>query len=138
MNVIQFGFDIREKRMYLPYLYEKNSVCYTGTHDNSTIMGYYKQGRRKEVNLCKKYFNVKGNFAETVIRGGMATNSDLFIAPLQDYLGLDNKARINLPGSVNINWFWRMRKGVCDNKLATRIRKLTVLYGRTKQWKKYV
>ena len=49
MNVLQFGFDSKEKRSYIPYTYEKNSVCYTGTHDNSTLMGFYKKGKRAEV-----------------------------------------------------------------------------------------
>ena len=62
----------------------------------------------------------------------METNSVLFIAQMQDYLGLDNKARINIPGTVNINWFWRMKKDALNNKLAIKIGKLTKLYGRGK------
>ena len=130
MNVLVFGFDSREKRSYIPHSYKENSVCYTGTHDNQTLMGFYKKGKRREVNKCIKYFNIKGNFAEAVIRGGMETNSVLFIAQMQDYLGLDDKARINVPGTVNCNWFWRMKKGAYDKVLAKKIRNLTTLYGR--------
>ena len=132
MRVLQFGFDAKEDAKYIPYNYEEDSVCYTGTHDNSTLMGYYKTGKRKDVRACIKYFNIKGKFSDAVIRGGMETNSYLFIAQLQDYLGLDNKARINVPGTVNINWFWRMKKDACSNELATKIRRLTKQYGRCK------
>ena len=132
MNVLVFGFDSREKRSYIPHSYEKNSVCYTGTHDNSTLMGFYKKGKRTEVKKCIKYFNIKGKFAEAVIRGGMETNSQLFIAQMQDYLNLDNSARINTPGTIGGNWVWRMKKGAYDNTLAKKISSLSVLYGRAK------
>lgn len=132
MKVLQFGFDSRDTSDHIPFRYERNKVCYTGTHDNSTLKGYLKNAYYKDVNVCKKYFDIKDErkFSLALIRGGMATNCVLFIAQMQDYLDLDDKARINRPGSVGENWKWRMKKNAYNNKLAVKIYKLTKLYGR--------
>ena len=132
MKVLQFGFDSRDTSDHIPFRYEKNKVCYTGTHDNSTLKGYLKNAYYKDVNVCKKYFNIKDDrkFSDALIRGGMSTNCILFIAQMQDYLNLDDKARINRPGSVGENWKWRMKKNAYNNQLALKINELTKLYGR--------
>ena len=132
MKVLQFGFDSRDTSDHIPYLYEENKVCYTGTHDNSTLKGYLTHAYYKDVKICKQYYGVTNDskFADTLIRGGMETNAILFIAQMQDYLNLDDRARINTPGTVGLNWRWRMKKNAYDNKLALKIYKLTKLYGR--------
>lgn len=131
MKVMQYGFSTEELE-YVPYNYEENTVCYVGTHDNSTAMGFFEYGKKSHIRRCKEYFNIKNSdrFNEILIKGGMESKSVLFIAQMQDYLGLDNTARINCPGIVGGNWLWRMKKGAYDNKLANKINKLTILYGR--------
>ena len=37
MKVLQFAFDTDEENDYLLHNFTKNSVAYTGTHDNETI-----------------------------------------------------------------------------------------------------
>ena len=66
-----------------------------------------------------------------MIRGGMSSVSDLFVAQMQDYLGLGGEARMNFPGTLsNKNWTWRAEDGMITDKLADKIREMTALYGR--------
>ena len=65
-----------------------------------------------------------------MIRAGMGSVADLFIAQMQDYLGLGGTARINTPGTTENNWLWRMQKGAADKKLAKKIAALTAMYER--------
>ena len=53
----------------------------------------------------------------------------LCIIQLQDYLGLDAECRTNTPGTININWKWKMTEELND-ELAKRIKYLTVKYNR--------
>ena len=67
---------------------------------------------------------------EKMVRAALASVADTCIIPLQDYLGLDNSARINKPSTNGGNWQWRAKEDVFTKELAARIRRLTVLYGR--------
>ena len=58
MKVLEFAFDSREKSDYLPYTYEKNSVVYTGTHDNETIAGWYAGLDKSDLKMCTDYMNI--------------------------------------------------------------------------------
>ena len=81
---------------------------------------------------AKDYLRLNKNegYVKGFIRGGMSSVADLFIAQMQDHLGLGSKARINTPGTSEGNWRWRMKEGAADEKLAADIRKMTELYGR--------
>ena len=134
MKILQFAFDSREESDYLPHNYTQNSVVYTGTHDNDTVLGWYEtlQGADKE--LCDNYLNLAGRDKEKLhwefIRAALASVSYMAIIPMQDYLGLKSSARINIPSTLGINWKWRMRNGEFTNELAGEIRNMTKLYGR--------
>ena len=67
----------------------------------------------------------------SVIRGGMSSVAELFVAQMQDYLGLGEGHRMNTPGTQSGNWQWRLLPGELTPELAERIRRMTVLYGRT-------
>ncbi len=58
MKVLQFAFDSREESDYLPHNYDKNCVVYTGTHDNSTIVGWCLSADKEDVNYAKKIFKI--------------------------------------------------------------------------------
>ena len=66
----------------------------------------------------------------TFIRHTLATVADTAIIPMQDYLGLGSKARINTPSVLGGNWQWRMKKEQLSDKLADRIYEITELYER--------
>ncbi|MBR1743353.1 MAG: 4-alpha-glucanotransferase [Lachnospiraceae bacterium] len=140
MKVLQFAFDSRTAteggiNEYLPHFYDKNSVVYTGTHDNETIMGYLQGMNPEDKGFLRAYFGVSEHcsdkkLAQMLLRLALASVSDYCIIPMVDYLFLDNSARTNEPATTGDNWNFRMKQGMFDRKLAKNIRKLTKLYGR--------
>lgn len=134
MKVLQFSFDSRDSNGSEPYNFPENSICYVGTHDNSTAKGFEIAADKKDVDYCKDYLNHSDNdeINWTLIKGGMESKSIVFICQIQDYLGLDDKGRINVPGTLNNNWKWRMNKNAINNSLIKKIVKYTKMYGRSK------
>lgn len=137
MKVIQFAFDTREESDYLPHNYDKHTVVYTGTHDNDTILGWMKSAPRSSVNFAKKYLQLskEEGYHWGMMRGAWASVSDLAIVPMQDILGLDNRARMNIPSTLGCNWKWRAKAGVLTPELAKKIKKYMKLYGRERSKK---
>ena len=134
MKVLEFAFDSREKSDYLPYTYEKNSVVYTGTHDNETIAGWYAGLDKSDLKMCTDYMNIDRipgkEYHWDFIRLAMLSVSDLCVIPIQDYLGLDNRARINHPSTLGTNWRWRLAKGQLSASLLKEIREIARISGR--------
>lgn len=132
MKILQFAFDSREESDYLPHNYTANSVVYTGTHDNDTVLGWLDSLNRHDRAFAKRYLNINKNkdIQWELIRAAMASVSDTCIIPMQDYLGLGSEARINIPSTLGLNWKWRMLPGAFNEELALRMRKMTKLYGR--------
>lgn len=134
MKVLQFAFDSREESDYLPHNYTKNCVVYTGTHDNDTTEGWFTALSAKDRRFCRNYLDIKGRgqgkIHTALIRTALASVADTAIIPMQDYLGLDSRARINTPSTLGNNWKWRMKADAFTGELAEEIRKMTKLYGR--------
>ncbi|MBQ9387824.1 MAG: 4-alpha-glucanotransferase [Lachnospiraceae bacterium] len=136
MKVLEFAFDSREPSNYLPHFYNNNCICYTGTHDNETLIQWKTSADKADVSLAKKYLNLtdKEGFAFGIIRGGMSSVADLFIAQMQDYLGLGAEGRMNKPGEPQGWWRWRLKKEQIKGKdaraLAGKIKEMTLMYGR--------
>ena len=132
MKVLEFAFDPHEPSDYLPYKYPHNCVCYAGTHDNSTLKGWEKNAEDTTLAFAREYLGAgkEEDLCEAIIRGGMASVSDLFVAQMQDYLGLDDSARMNTPGLPSGNWCWRMASDAASPALAKKIGRLSKLYGR--------
>ena len=132
MKILQFAFDSREESDYLPHNYTANSVVYTGTHDNDTVLGWLDSLNRHDKTFAKRYLAIRSrkDIQWEFIRAAMASVSDTCIIPMQDYLGLGAEARINIPSTLGLNWKWRMLSGAFDEELAHRIRRMTKLYGR--------
>lgn len=133
MKVLEFAFDSREPSNYLPHTYDKNAVCYVGTHDNATLKEWFKTADKDDIKLAKKYLGLNSaegyNFG--VIRGGMSSVADLFMTQMQDYLNLGAEARMNTPGTSEGNWRWRMKKDAIQDKMTERIAYMTKIYGRS-------
>ena len=135
MKILQFAFDSREDSDYLPYRYEKNSVVYTGTHDNATTYSWWEEVSPQDQSVAMRYMNLsrfssKKKRTWAMICLAMASVSDLCIIPMQDYLTLSNQARINTPSTLGGNWQWRMRKNAFSDALCEKIKRMTRLYGR--------
>jgi len=108
------------------------SVCYTGTHDNDTTVGWFAQ--LDEETQAAVLGHVGGTGAEIhwdFISTAWRSASNLAIAPLQDVLGLGGEARLNLPGRPSGNWHWRFREDELSDSVRRRLRQLTHAAGRS-------
>ena len=139
MKVFQFGFDSRDQAgaaLYRPEVYPENSVAYTGTHDNETMKGWFHSilpEEKKALLDCLGLTDPSENeLLNACLECLMATRSRLVIIPMQDYLGLGNRARLNRPSTIGENWSWRMKAHAFDEETAGRIRDLTSRHGRLK------
>lgn len=133
MKVLQFAFDSREPSNYLPHLYDTNCVCYTGTHDNTTLCQWVSEIKTGDKAYAMEYLGVKdeADIPDAVIRAGMGSVADLFVTQMQDWLHLGAEGRMNTPGILGHgNWCWRIKPDLLTDTLAERIRRMTVLYGR--------
>ena len=133
MKVLQFAFDSREESDYLPHLYPVDSVCYTGTHDNVTLLQWLEEAAPEDVAYARDYLglNREEGYVWGMIRGAMSSVSQLCVVQMQDYLELGKPARMNFPGTLSgANWTWRALEGFDSETLAKRVRKVTKLYGR--------
>ena len=127
MKVLQFSFGSGLKDPGLPANVKKNCAYYTGTHDNDTALGWWKSASAQERKLAAKVLGVKkaGQAAQAMVEAVLMSRARMAVIPMQDYLGLDGGARMNLPGSVGgSNWRWRMAPGAADGALAQRIAQL--------------
>ena len=134
MKVLEFGFDSDNTNGYLPHNFKTtNSICYTGTHDNETILGWIKSCDENTRSYCKDYLGVtKDEFVPwAMVRLCWSSVCDTAIAQMQDILCLDDKARMNTPSTVGANWKWRLESfDKLDDTLAERLAKITAVYGR--------
>ena len=134
MKVLEFGFDSDNTNGYLPHNFKTtNSICYTGTHDNETILGWIKSCDEKTRSYCKDYLGVtKDEFVPwAMVRLCWSSVCDTAIAQMQDILCLDDKARMNTPSTVGTNWKWRLESfDKLDDTLTERLAKITAVYGR--------
>ena len=133
MKVLQFAFDSREEGDYSPHSYPVNSVCYTGTHDNLTMVQWFAEAAEEDRAAAKAYLglNEEEGLVKGMIRGCMSSASRLCVVLMQDYLELDGSARMNFPGTLSgNNWTWRAKPGFITPELTQRIRETTRRYGR--------
>jgi 4-alpha-glucanotransferase len=125
MRVLQFAFGDAGAHIYLPHRYERNTVVYTGTHDNDTTLGWWgscaEHERRAALALLGEAADGV-NWAMT--RLAQSSTANLAIVPLQDVLSLSSEARMNIPSIGNGNWSWRFPPGALRPELAQKLAKL--------------
>jgi 4-alpha-glucanotransferase len=125
MCVLQFAFDSGPRNPFLPHNHRRNSVVYTGTHDNDTTIGWYQGLGRRVQDKVRVYTNTDGHdIAWDLIRMAWGSVGNTAIAPLQDLLMLDGSGRMNQPGRPDGNWRWRVRP---DQPVTQRLEGLAVL-----------
>ena len=133
MKVLEFAFDPREPSNYLPHCYERNCICYSGTHDNETLVQWLENTSDDVVAYVMEYLGLhdRSECVWGILRAGMASVADTFIAQMQDYLQLGAETRMNVPGTVSTdNWSWRVRPELLTAELAEKLRRMTKLYAR--------
>ncbi len=131
MKVLEFAFDGDSNNIYLPHTYHKNTVCYTGTHDNMPLKQWLAESPDRTVAFASRYMGNPENPVWGMIRLCLSSVADLAIIQMQDYLELGGESRMNFPGTRNgSNWCWRAKSGFCRETLAEKIKTLTCTYGR--------
>ncbi|MES9970541.1 MAG: 4-alpha-glucanotransferase [Candidatus Thiodiazotropha sp.] len=131
MKILQFAFSGEADNPYLPFHHTRDSVVYTGTHDNDTTLGWYRgldDGTREFVD------DYLGKPREAMpwpmIRAALASRANLAILPFQDVLGLDSAHRMNTPGTTEGNWDWRFEWEQIKHATDKRLLRFVKMYGR--------
>lgn len=131
MQILQFAFDSREPADYQLHRFPRDTVVYTGTHDNNTLIGWYETlceaDREKSIVYLNNRRTPPGEVPWDFITRAMTSVANTCIVPMSDYLCLDGSARINTPAVPEGNWQWRMSEGAFDEGLVERIRALTLV-----------
>lgn len=136
MRILQFAFGGDPTFRFLPHHYDKHTVVYTGTHDNDTTAGWFATLPDKDKKFLLDYSpHVKADPAAEMMRLAWASAADLAIVPLQDVLGLDNTARMNVPGVADGNWSWRVVASQMPRRTFDRLGEWTWLYDRKQKSK---
>ena len=137
MKVLQFAFDkddIGGANDYLPHNYNNNCVVYTGTHDNETINGWFMGLSKAEKEYVRDYLGDHDTankwMYKKLIATAMGSAANMCVIPVQDWMGLDNTTRMNVPGTVDSNWSWRLLPGQITDELAAEMLIITKRYGR--------
>jgi 4-alpha-glucanotransferase len=131
MRILQFAFGGAVEHRFLPHNYERNTVVYTGTHDNDTTLGWFRALADHEARFLRRYVpHVDQEPVWSLIRLAWSSVADYALAPLQDVLGLGTEARMNFPGRPAGNWSWRFRADMLSGHVLDRLGDLTDLYGR--------
>jgi 4-alpha-glucanotransferase len=142
MRILQFGFDQEHDNYHRPEAYPTNSAAYTGTHDNSTIISWYRARQ-----VAKALEEGKTDILDRYLDDATAEDRDRWIhwqliamvlgsashtaiIPMQDILGLDDSARMNVPGLADNNWRWRVLPSQITDSLAAELRIVTEHTGR--------
>jgi 4-alpha-glucanotransferase len=126
MKVLQFGFGDPEAHIYLPHRYERNSVVYTGTHDNDTTLGWFNSLHGEERRAVEAYAGSDpAGMHWALIRLVITSPAQLALIPMQDVLGLGSEARMNTPSSSDGNWTWRYPPGALRPEYAERLATLS-------------
>ncbi len=142
MRILQFAFGSDDHHHHEPHCHPKRCVVYTGTHDSPTTVGWFRnlgsgrggRGSARDAARRRRILQYLGSDGRQIhwdlIRSAMASTANLAIFPVQDILGLDDRARMNRPGISSGNWEWRLRPGELTGPLARRLGELSVHYGR--------
>jgi 4-alpha-glucanotransferase len=134
MRVLQFGFSDRAAHLHLPHRFVPNTVVYTGTHDNNTTLGWWREDatdiERENVETYLQPIRHEGEIVWALMRAAARSVADLCIFPLQDVLHLGGEARMNTPAASTGNWAWRFEEGALHPDFAAQLAELTEMTDR--------
>lgn len=131
MKILHFAFDGNPDNFYLPHNHDKNSVVYTGTHDNDTTLGWFDSLSDHDRQYIYEYLG-SSTVPMPYLMMGVALSSvaNLAIIPMQDILCLGSEDRMNIPGTIEGNWTWRFSWGQLSGEKARRLAHLVKMFGR--------
>ena len=111
MRILQFGFGDRGGHIYLPHKYVANTVAYTGTHDNNTTLGWWRDGATPDEKMAVECYlgaiTTDTDVVDAMVRTAARSVANICIFPMQDILGLGSEGRMNTPAAGDGNWTWR-------------------------------
>lgn len=135
MKVLQFAFTPGADSTHLPHNAGRDSVMYTGTHDNDTILGWWGSLDAATRRFASEYLGgvIDGTVVtDRLMRAAMSSVSDLCVIPMQDILGPNTGSRMNIPGTPEGNWRWRMPDGAFTAEIQEKMKRMAEIYGRRK------
>jgi 4-alpha-glucanotransferase len=132
MKLLIFAFEGGEENPHLPSHYTGNELVYGGTHDNETLTGFAEGLSTIQQELVRDYLEIDENddITQAIIRTAYASEANVAVFQIQDYLGLGNEARMNTPSTLGGNWMWRLTEGQLTAELAVKMKRLAKRYGR--------
>ncbi|MGV3762785.1 malto-oligosyltrehalose synthase [Parapedobacter sp.] len=136
MKVLQFAFgDDTASNLHDPHHHGVNDIVFTGTHDNNTVAGWYRDELSASSKARLKAYTGGGTLtprraAMVLIRIAYASRAKLAIIPLQDALGLGTEARMNIPANAAGNWRWRLDPAQLTVRLQRQLSTWVQRYGR--------
>ena len=131
MKVLQFAFENPNENNFLPHNHIRNCICYTGTHDNDTTLGWYKNCFEASRDKLRRYFSTDASdICWVMIRACFGSVANMAIVPMQDILELDSWARLNKPGVGQGNWSWRYKQEALTGHLEKRLYETAKMFGR--------
>jgi 4-alpha-glucanotransferase len=142
MRILQFAFGTESTtEHHMPHRFVNHCIVYTGTHDNDTTVGWFTsqdvntvqsaEDIEAERKFALRYLGTDGSEIHwEMIRLALASVADTAIVPLQDVLGLNGKARMNVPGRAEGNWAWRFRAEQLDAQARHRLADMTAVFSR--------
>ncbi|MDD6429415.1 MAG: 4-alpha-glucanotransferase, partial [Lachnospiraceae bacterium] len=137
MKILEFAFDGNRNNEYLPHMYDRNCVVYSGTHDNETLVGYFKSLSPMGYQYLLDYTGSSDQkeLITNILRMAYMSVADTVVIQMQDILEKDNSARMNLPSTIGTNWRWRMKAGEFTQDKIRKLRKLSDTYARNENRK---
>lgn len=117
MGVMQFAFITDDDTPHLPHNYTRQTVGYTGTHDNNTLLGWLWESSEQSRRYAMDYCGFHGDWGEggpqshairSVIRTLWRSGAVLTIVPVQDLCGFGSDTCMNHPGTAEGNWCFRI------------------------------
>lgn len=132
MRILQFAFGGPSSHPFLPHNHVPHSVVYTGTHDNDTIVGWWRSSPQVHDHARRYLGRPIDNVAYEMLRATLGSVADTAIVPMQDLLGLGSEARMNTPGVAAGNWGWRVQSEALTGQGAENIKQLALLFDRVR------
>ena len=133
MRVLQFGFAGRGAHIHLPHKYVTNMVVYTGTHDNNTTLGWWREAGELDRSSLLTYLGPlphENDVVWAMIRAAERSVAAICLLPIQDLLHLGSEGRMNTPSVPQDNWTWRMRPDALHPDIAIQLRHITEMCDR--------
>lgn len=131
MKILQFAFDSDGNNPYLPHNHTRDSVIYSGTHDNNTTVGWYNHLDAGVKERIKQYFSwPEEPMPWPILKSALASPARWAMLPFQDLLELGEEHRMNTPGTIVNNWQWRFTWEQVSAQLAPKMKTLNQLYNR--------